>query len=265
MRLTTKKFRMLLSALLCLLLLFSLSACTGSTKPLEIADGTCTIPGENLQFTIPENSFAFSAASSVFSEEWTLAGVTDPTSRVKEYEKMGTLANIISVGGNNNVFITKKQSSMTSEIFNMTESGDEAVAAVKADLEGMNETEGFSASVDETEINGLRYVTANVQYTPEEGQGDFMDEFCYVTIINGTSYTFDVYSTGDELTQEERDYLTALVNSASFTQILPSEVEPLSTKELLIALLPIVLLIALIVFLIVYSVRRKKKIVREKN
>ena len=133
MRLTTKKFRMLLSALLCLLLLFSLSACTGSTKPLEIADGTCTIPGENLQFTIPENSFAFSAASSVFSEEWTLAGVTDPTSRVKEYEKMGTLANIISVGGNNNVFITKKQSSMTSEIFNMTESGDEAVAAVKAD------------------------------------------------------------------------------------------------------------------------------------
>ena len=261
----TNIFRMIFSVLLCLLLLFNLSACMNNAEPLEISDGYCTVPGENLRFAIPEDSFVFSQTTSVFSGDWELAGITDPMSQVEEYQDMGTLAHVASMGGKCNIFITKKQSSMAADIFNLTQADESALEAVIEDLNSVNETEGFDAEVSDTLVNDLRYATADIRYTPEEGQGEFMHEFCYVTIINGASYTFDAYSFGDELTQEELDYVSSFINGVEFTLILSNDVEPMSPTEILIAVLPLILVVALIVFLIVFASRRKKKMQRDKN
>lgn len=258
--------RKIITVLICLIIAQSFSACSSSGEPLEITDGFCTVPNEYVSFTVPEASFVFSAASYAFSDDWTLAGIADPVNLIKDYEEMGTLAHVVSLGGKNNVYVTKKESELTAEIYNLTEAGAESLKLVQDDLAGMNETEGFEVTVGDAVINDIQFATAEIRYTPKDTlTGEFMHEYCYVTIINGISYSFDAYVKGADLSEEQLDYLHRFMDGVVLEAVAPQEAGVLTPAELAMALIPFALIILLIVFLIVFSSMRKKKALREKN
>lgn len=269
MRLKNNKLKKILLPFLCLLLALLLCSCSAGTRqePLVIENGMCTIPGAEIRLKLPENSFAFSQASSAFSDDWTLAGIADPISKQKEYKEMGALANIVSMGGKQSMLITSKQSSLSSQIYDLTKAGDDALQEIRNDLLTIGETDGFTVKVDEQTLNGIRYATAEVDFTPQDdGSGrEEMHEFLYVTIINGVSYTYEIYASGKSLTDEDRSFLDQIVGSAEYLNIQEKPSGEFSAKEILLALIPVLVIVLMIVLVIVLASVRKKKLKREKD
>ena len=250
-----------LLALCCLLLALVLCSCAVNGEPLQKEDNLCTIPSDSIRFKIPADSFVFARTSNPYTEDWALAGIASPSEAISDYKNRGILANIVSMGGKHNVNILSKQSQLSASTFNLTTADASSMQALQDDILSINETEGFSVTADQKTVNGILYMTAEVRYTPgEDDDREPMHEFCYVTILNGSSYSFDTYVAGRDLNEEDRAYLDEIVNSVEFLDIKDNTITEPTTADYLRLGAFVLIIAALIVFLIVFpSVRRKRQ------
>lgn len=226
--------------------------------PAAAATETYEIEDARMTLQIPDDMHVFTPETSPWSDEWVLFGVNDPISKQQEYEDMGTLVHLATAGGKDNILISSKTSSYTNEIFTFVGADDTTFDTFMKDMTSdTEETEGLTAEAERYDDASVPFV--RVEFLLDNGT-DFMHEICYVTIMNGASYTVDMYSSGSELTEEQEQRLLSIVDSIQFTEILDNTPVELSPQQIIVALLPIILLVLAIIALIVgVSVSRKRQ------
>ena len=226
--------------------------------PVSAATKSYEIENAHLNIEIPDNFYAFTPETSIFDESWMLIGVTDPTSKLKEYKEMGTLVHLATAGGKENILISTKTSSYTKEIFSFVGADEETFRTFMDDMiSAQDENENLTATAER--YNDAAYPFVRVEFLLDS-DSDYLREVCYVTVINGSSYSFDMYSAGKKLGEDEEAILREIVNSAEFTQILDNTPVDYTPKQIFLALLPLIVLILAIIALIVgFAIRRKQQ------
>lgn len=226
--------------------------------PVSAATKSYEIESAHLNVQFPDSLYVFTPETSILDETWMLIGVTDPVSKQKEYKEMGTLVHLASAGGKENILISSKTSSYTNEIFSFVGADDATFDTFMTDMTSAEEeNEDLTATAERYDGGSVPFVRVEFLLDSET---DYLSEVCYVTVMNGSSYTFDMYSSGKKLSEKEEKILLSIVDSAQFTEILDNTPVNLSPSEIFLALLPVILLILAIVALIVgVSISRKKQ------
>lgn len=213
-----KKRRRIAALLLAALALAALPFCV-QAKTWEAEDFTAQVP---------EGFYQFSLETALDDPAWALIGVGDPASKLKEYNDMNAIANFVSEDGSLSILVMKKESDYSKQVFNLAELSEEDRQKVLENL-----SQGGSANF--TVTSGYYEGEAQVPFfriqVDGEVEGATQHELLYGTIVNGYSFTFDVYGGEKEIPQEHVELLEEMIGSVRFREILPVPDTSLTTMD----------------------------------
>ena len=256
---------------LCALLLAVSCAAPAFAGLLEDTE-TFEIPEMNLTVELPAGMYAFTRDSlSPLSPDPDLAGagITDAQTQLSEMEDYGGYLLAKTEDGLLTINISKKESSSTQSVFDFTLLSDEEFQSF---IDTMSSTDGAGEELLDYSVTRYDdqperpFVAVHLKVDTSKGanameDGGVMEELSYVTIVNGFSISIDGVTDG-EMTQEQKDLLRRIADSAHITEVL--ERPTLSTGEIVSLLSPL-LLILVIVLVVVFVKLRNRRLMRQRR
>lgn len=243
-----KNFKKIICTL-CIMVILILS----STQ--SISAKTQEIESLHLKMEIPEDVIVLTDKLSSADPVWAQAGILDVKKQKDDYEKMGVAASLYKSATSTYINIMSKTSEKSHDIYNLSELSEEEVNSF---IESLTQTDDKTAvfKTDRYEHSQVPFYRLEINATQN---GLRVKELIYGTIVNGISYTFDIYNGSGTTIDEE--FLKQIVDSVSFTKITPKAegyaAEAKAVRNLQITgIVVLILIVALIIFL---RYRSKKK------
>ncbi|MGF7145537.1 hypothetical protein HNQ56_003980 [Anaerotaenia torta] len=209
-----------------------------------------------LELTLPEDALVLTPNTPNTDETWGKAGIFDVASEKKSMSSMGIKAIFFDPETKTLVRLLQKQSSQTDEIYNLSLiSGQEREAFFQSLVETEDET--TKATIETVPHEEAIFFRYHLQVTQSDTTAT---EVIYGTIVNGYTYSYDIYQSGSTAPIDET-FIKELVDGTHFTLFLDkAEVEKQrkdAANRLIIQLAALILVI--IVWSILVRMRNKKQ------
>ena len=208
-------------------------------------------------FSYDEDLFPYVLSRAVMStdELWALAGISNPSSQLSEYEDMGVVADLYTRDGRS-VKVMEKESATAKSLWNLADLDQEALDSF-LDRLIRSPSDDVLIEKEYVDVNGQPFYRVAIDGSGEEGEAH---ELLMGTIFNGHTLTFDTYGS-TALDPEMTAQLEAMARSVKITQVLEQpEPEPLNAALYLtlIGVLSIVV-VAPLVYIPIHKSREKKR------
>ncbi len=208
-----------------------------------------------LEVTVPEDTIIVSADTPNVDELWSKIGINDPKEEKKTLEQMGVQAILFDPGTNTGVKLIQNRSAKSSEVFNLSLLSE---AEVQDFLDNL-----ISSSDESTTFHIETYPQQELPFFRVELEMNREDviarEIIYGTVVNGYVISYDIYKENAAEPLDE-SYIKALVEGTHFTEFLDkAEVERQGRQAMIVLVTGAGVMIAIVVLLIVLSVRRNKR------
>lgn len=215
--------------------------------------------GEDFSMTVPEE-FVYSFDSSVSPDDpsWTMAGIADPESRLKDYQDRSVIADFYTEGKTAHLeVIMQTQNDVAKNLYNLKDLTEEERnmfldQQVKSQSSDLTVTKGY------VDVNGQPFYRVKLDMVSEDQE---VHELLYGTIFNGHTLQFDMHSE-QELTDEQMALLTAAVDSVTITKV--EERPAVEAKDILPSLLMLGAMLLVIIVPLIYMPLRSRRDKKEK-
>lgn len=233
------KLRKAAAALLAVLL-FAALPLTAFAKAWTADDYTFTVPEEFV--------YTFGPETPENDPSWALAGISDPSSAIKEYLERSAVADLYTEDKATNVLVMQVQSDVSQSVYNLKDLPEDQRDAF---LENQIRSQSEKITVDRSyiEIGGQPFFWVEIDGTDLSEEIQEIHEILCGTIFNGHTLSFDIHSE-TEFTEEQLSLFQGMVNSVKITQILEKpQPQPMDSLPMIAVL---VLLVLAVVVPIVY-------------
>lgn len=255
-RMMTLKLRKIAVALAAVLLLAALS--------VTAAAETWSMEGITLQ--VPDGMYKFDSSTPVNDPAWALAGIGDPQTRLKDYGEMNALVNYVSEDGKTSIQIMKKESTYTSQLYNLDLLPQEQEQSF---LDDLISSQSDSITVEKSYYPGKQVTFYRVEMNGETSDGQ-IHELLYGTIVNGFAFNIDLYNGANEITPEQEALVRDIVDSVEFDEILEKPETTVSQGDIAMSIFLLAVLVAIVVVPLIYlpikgkrDKKRKAKLAEE--
>ena len=175
------------------LLAFVMAACSISGSQAYAA-GEENTSGERtdkyvmqyLNITVPDTYIQLTTSLKNSDSRWSIANVTDPSNRKKEFENRNVIADYFDPETNTNVYFISKSDSVTLDAFDTTEYTDEQMIEFAKTL--ISEEEGIKIKYSAYKHPEMEMFKIEIEETGENGDR----ELVYGTIVNGMLIQFSM-------------------------------------------------------------------------
>ncbi|SHO53797.1 YcxB family protein [Anaerocolumna xylanovorans] len=210
-----------------------------------------------MELTLPDDTIVLTKNTPDSDEHWATAGIANVKSEKQSMKKMGAKAIFYDPNTKSLVRLLQKQSSQTSDIFNLSLLSEKEKKDFFNSLVATKE-ENTKTAIEEypqTEAIFFRY---SIEMTKDTGK---MTELIYGTIVNGYTFSFDIYQSTKSVPIDET-FIKELVDGTHFTTFLDkAEVERQVRNEVIRSLIEFA---AIIIVIVVWIIARKKKNKKQK-
>ena len=233
------------AALLALVLMLALPL-TATAQTFSYGDYT---------MEIPDGMYQFSLSTPLDDPSWALAGIADPQSHLESYSDMHGVAEFISEDGETSILVQQQESSQTKQIYNLGELSEEEKAQF---LDGVmqSKTDEITIEKEYVDVNGQLFYRLLVDGSYE---GEEYHELVYATIVNGYTLGLNLPGGDESITPEQEELMRSIVDSITFTEILPKPENVFDTGTLMTTIAMLVLLVLVILVPVVYFPMRNKR------
>ena len=181
---------------------------------LPVAAWAETWVGLDFTMEVPEGLYQLGPNLSQDDATWALAGIANVQDKLKEYDEMGVLVNFLSEDKTTDISVMQKESDSSKQIHNLRLLSDQERqefldSLIRSESEQVTVTKGWQNVGDQP------FFQIRLDVEGEEP----MHEMMLGTIVNGYSLTFDIHTSGQDISQEQKDTLLNLVDSVKFTNI----------------------------------------------
>lgn len=256
-----KKFVSWLLAAVLMVAAIPVCFAAATTEPTKVE-----IEDLDMEMEVPAGMFILTADTPIDSTDWGLAGYDDPLNKVSEFEEDDSgnvmAMELVPEDRSYNVRITRKYSDESKNYFNLNEVTDEQFQELLDANTFVDEEYGVTAKAEKYEHSQIPFFKLDLQ---GEVDGNKVWETCYGTIVNGFSLSVDMYG-NDEFTDEQIALVEQLVDSITITKFLEKPTQSDMMLQMVMAVLPVVIIIALaVVFLLAmrYNTRKKEQAKKE--
>lgn len=214
--------------------------------------------GDDFSMTVPEE-FVYSFDSSVSPDDpsWTMAGVADPESRLKDYQDRSVVADFYTEGKTAHMeVIVQTGNEVAQNLYNLKDLTEEERKTF-LDQQVQSQSSDLTVAKEYVDVNGQPFFRVQLDMVSEDQE---VHELLYGTIFNGHTLQFDMHS-DQELTGEQTALLAAAVNSVTITKV--EERPAVEVKDILPSLLMLGAMLLVIIVPLVYLPirgRRDKKV-----
>lgn len=207
-----------------------------------------------MELTIPDDAVMLTGDTPDTDEHWVTAGISDVKTEKETMSKMGVKALLYDPATKTLVRLLQKQSSQTSDIFNLSllseqERKDFLDSLVKT------EDENTKASVEVVPHDEAIFFRYNIEITKD---GTTMTELIYGTIVNGYTISYDIYQSTKTVPIDET-FIKELVSGTHFTQFLDkAEVEKQVRNSIIRLVIEFAVVVLIIAAWIIFRNRKNK-------
>lgn len=212
---------------------------------------------EDFTFTVPEEFvYSFHQGTPVSDASWALAGISDPSSQLQEYQERGILADLYTEDGAC-MKVQRQDNATTESIYNLKELTEEERTAFLENQTDLQD-DRLKVSSGYIDVDGQPFFYRRLDGDLEQGEAH---ELQYGTVFNGHSISFATYAEGKPLPQEWVDLLESTVSTVKLTNVLEKpEPEPVNVALLLSLLgLIVVIIVAPFVYIPIRNKLDKKR------
>ena len=235
-----------ISIFVCCLLLGTAPSVTSLAAVLDFS-------AQGLTLEIGDDVLTMTPTTSKFDGVWAEAGVTDPATKLKEFQSMGVVAAFYDPQTKTTVNFISNRNTITAEQFTLAGMTDAQVEEYIGGL--MQSGEDVSTEVQAIPHETVPFFRLVIDGMSEKAKGR---EIIYGTIINGAMVQFDVYS--ETIQDIDESFLQQLVDSVVFTSILTREDYEAEAKAAARKFfIGAGIFFGVIILLIVYAIIRKNK------
>ncbi len=210
-----------------------------------------------LELSLPDDTVVLTKDSPDSDKGWQTAGIVNVKSEKESMTKMGVRAILYDPETKSLVRLLQKQSSQTSKIFNLSLLSEKEKTDFLNSLTDSKE-ENTKTSIEEYPQKEADFFRYNIEITKDNST---MTELIYGTIVNGYTFSFDIYQSSKSAPIDET-FVKTLVDGTHFTKFLDkAEVEKEAKNAAIRALLEFA---ALIIIFVAWFVLRKKRNKKQK-
>ena len=215
-------------------------------------------PAQGISLEIDEDVLTMTPTTSKYDEVWAKAGVTDPASKLKEFQSMGVVAAFFDPQTKTTVNFISNRNTITAEQFTLAGMTDAQVEEYIGGL--MQSGEDVSTQVQAIPHETVPFFRLVIDGMSDKAKGR---EIIYGTIINGQMLQFDIYT--ETIQDVDESFLIRILDSLKFTSILTREdyeaqAQEAMRKFFIGAGVFFGLLVALVIYAIIRKRHRKRKL-----
>lgn len=240
----------IVSALL-IAIVFTLAVIPSSQVQAKVQD----FSDINIELTLPDDTIVLTKNTPATDKGWVSAGIADIKSEKDNMSKMGVKAVFYDPKTKSLIRFLQKQSSQTSKIFNLSLLSEKEKTDFFNSLLATKD-ENTKTAIEEYPQKEAVFFRYSLEVNKDNSN---MTELVYGTIVNGYTFSFDIYQSTKSAPIDET-FMKTLVDGTHFTKFLDkAEVEREVKNSIIRALVEFVVLIVLIIIWIVYRKRKNKK------
>ncbi len=240
----------IVSALL-IAIVFTLAVIPSSQVQAKVQD----FSDINIELTLPDDTIVLTKNTPATDKGWVSAGIADIKSEKDNMSKMGVKAVFYDPKTKSLIRFLQKQSSQTSKIFNLSLLSEKEKTDFFNSLLATKD-ENTKTAIEEYPQKEAVFFRYSLEVNKDNSN---MTELVYGTIVNGYTFSFDIYQSTKSAPIDET-FMKMLVDGTHFTKFLDkAEVEREVKNSIIRALVEFVVLIVLIIIWIVYRKRKNKK------
>lgn len=209
----------------------------------------------NIELTLPDDTIVLTKNTPDTDKGWVSAGIADIKSEKDNMSKMGVKAVFYDPKTKSLIRFLQKQSSQTSKIFNLSLLSEKEKTDFFNSLLATKD-ENTKTAIEEYPQKEAVFFRYSLEVNKDNSN---MTELVYGTIVNGYTFSFDIYQSTKSVPIDET-FMKMLVDGTHFTKFLDkAEVEREVKNGIIRAMVEFAVLIVLIIIWIVYRKRKNKK------
>lgn len=240
----------IVSALL-IAIVFTLAVIPSSQVQAKVQD----FSDVNIELTLPDDTIVLTKNTPDTDKGWVSAGIADIKSEKDNMSKMGVKAVFYDPKTKSLIRFLQKQSSQTSKIFNLSLLSEKEKTDFFNSLLATKD-ENTKTAIEEYPQKEAVFFRYSLEVNKDNSN---MTELVYGTIVNGYTFSFDIYQSTKSAPIDET-FMKALVDGTHFTKFLDkAEVEKEVKNSIIRALVEFAVFIVLIVIWLIYRKRKNKK------
>lgn len=238
-------------------LVLSVMMIAGVSTSVFAAGSVYELEGDSLQFTVPEGAYVFTPDTLSNDKQWAEAGIEDPVEYINLYGELGVAAHISLNNNADNIYLSKKTSDTTEYYHSLADASE---ADMKAFIDQFNSTSESGTTESTGELyEGGKFPFVRVHIKSEQiGESKVIYELHYITVVNGSSYSFNTHSES-EITAGLEDSIKEIVNSVDFSSITPKAETTLNSQSVIMVCVIFLILALLIGMLVVSKMKRTRE------
>lgn len=240
----------IVSALL-IAIVFTLAVIPSSQVQAKVQD----FSDVNIELTLPDDTIVLTKNTPDTDKGWVSAGIADIKSEKDNMSKMGVKAVFYDPKTKSLIRFLQKQSSQTSKIFNLSLLSEKEKTDFFNSLLATKD-ENTKTAIEEYPQKEAVFFRYSLEVNKDNSN---MTELVYGTIVNGYTFSFDIYQSTKSAPIDET-FMKTLVDGTHFTKFLDkAEVEKEVKNSIIRALVEFAVFIVLIIIWIIYRKRKNKK------
>lgn len=240
----------IVSALL-IAIVFTLAVIPSSQVQAKVQD----FSDVNIELTLPDDTIVLTKNTPDTDKGWVSAGIADIKSEKDNMSKMGVKAVFYDPKTKSLIRFLQKQSSQTSKIFNLSLLSEKEKTDFFNSLLAAKD-ENTKTAIEEYPQKEAVFFRYSLEVNKDNSN---MTELVYGTIVNGYTFSFDIYQSTKSAPIDET-FMKTLVDGTHFTKFLDkAEVEKEVKNSIIRALVEFAVFIVLIIIWIIYRKRKNKK------
>lgn len=208
-----------------------------------------------MELSLPEDTLVLTKDTPDTDKGWVTAGIANVKSEKQSMSKMGVRALLYDPGTKSLVRFLQKQSSQTSSIFNLSLLSEKEKTDFLNSLVATKE-ENTKTAIEEYPQKEAVFFRFSVELNKDNTK---MTELVYGTIVNGYTFSFDIYQSTASIPIDET-FIKELADGTHFTKFLDkAEVEREIKNDVIRTLIEFGVVIILIVIWIIIRKRKNRK------
>ena len=218
---------------------------------------TQEFPDLMLTLQLPEDTIVLTQNTSLLSEDWTLAGIEDPSKAIEEYKSVGVVAELVTTDLVHHVRLIKGVTDKTESVFTFNDYTKEDLDEYFASL-AATDSEYVAMTCEAYPHEQTTYFVLDTKALEGKTPTPFR-EIVWGTIVNGYTTGFSIYAEDGVISDEQIALAENLVNTSRFTELLERPTTTYSPTEIIITLVFTLGLVALMVGFLMWSILRRRR------
>lgn len=205
-----------------------------------------------MELSMPDDTIVLTQDTPDTDEHWVIAGIADVASEKETMKKMGVKVLLFDPETKSLVRLQQKQSTQTSNIFNLSLLSEEKKTEFYNGLLELDD-ENTKVAIEEISHPDAVFFRYNIEVIEN---GTTMNELIYGTIVNGYTISYDIFQNTTTVPINDT-FVKELVTGTHFTELLDKAEVDREIRDSIIQLLVIIALF--IVVIIIWIILQKKR------